>query len=375
MINTRKIQKLLFYHPIDWYLWVIIQLTVMVTVLHYITPTHYHYLHELYRRVYYLPIIIAAYRYGLGGGITTALVIVIIYLPHVIFQWRGTFLDNLVRFNEIILYVIIGAIAGYLSRKVQREKERYKTAAEELEYSLEKQREQNVQLSELESQLRAADRFAVLGELSASLAHELRNPMGSIRGAADILKKHCQQDDVVREFSELLSTEVERLNQVMENYLDIARKPLARAEQTDIVKVIESVVALIGPQVQKKAVRLSVDLPTQKLLTNMKEVEVRQVFLNLVINALEANTEGGTITISGERRDNNIFIKVSDTGKGISRDVLSKIFLPFYTSRKNGTGLGLAIVKRIMESAQGSISVESEENKGASFLLTFNRAK
>ena len=118
--EKNKIKKLLFYNPVDWYLWAIIQLTIMVSLLHYITPTDYHHLHELYRRLYYLPIIIAAYRYGLGGGIATALVIVAIYLPHILFQWRGAFLDNLVRFNELILYLIIGTVAGLLSRKVQK---------------------------------------------------------------------------------------------------------------------------------------------------------------------------------------------------------------------------------------------------------------
>ncbi len=371
-LRAEKIKNLLFQQPVDWYLWAVIQLTVMVTVLHYLTPTHFHHLHELYRRLYYFPIIIAAYRYGFNGGIATALSIVIVYLPHIIFQWKGSFLDNLVRFNEILLYLVIGAVAGYLSGKVQSEKNRYKKTAEELEVSLAKLRQQTAQLSDLESQLRAADRFAVLGELSASLAHELRNPMGSIRGAADILKKRCRQDDIVREFSELLSTEVERLNQVMENYLDLGRKPAGAEKQSDLANIIESVTALLEPQLRKKEVVLHVDLPPGDLVINMKDVEIRQVFLNILLNALDALSTRGRIGIHGELQDKTIIIKVSDSGDGIAPDKLSEIFVPFYTSRENGTGLGLAIVKRIMESSKGNISVESEENKGTSFSLTFN---
>ena len=284
-------------------------------------------------------------------------------------------MDNLVRFNEIVLYLVVGGIAGLLSRRVQDERDRYKRTAEELEASYHKLEAKTLQLSDMESQLRAADRLAVLGELSASMAHEVRNPLGSIKGAVDILRKRCPKDKTAQEFSDLLSMEVDRLNRVVENYLEMGRKPSGYDERSNLEKTIESVLNLAGPEIRRKQVEVRCDFPDHPLIAPMHEIEVQQVFLNLILNALAAMNEKGHIYVQGEIRDEKIFIRVTDTGRGIPPDQLKEIFQPFYTSRKHGTGLGLAIVKRIMESCGGKVEVESEENKGTTFILIFQQAE
>jgi len=359
----------------DWTFWTVIGLVISISCFHYITPIKYYYLHELYRRLYYIPIIIAAFRYSLTGGITTSVAIGLIYLPHVVFQWRGSFLDNFVRFNEIILYLVVGGVAGFLSSRLRNETDRYKKTAERLEESYKKLEAQTFKLAEMESQLRAADRLAVLGELTASLAHEVRNPLGSIKGATDILKKRCPDDKTAQEFAGVLTKEVNRLNGVVENYLNLSRKVSDHHKHSNIAEIIRSVLTLIGPEIRKKQIKVEIDLPEEPLIARMKEVEVRQVFLNIILNALAALDPEGQIQIEGKIADDKIFVQVMDTGKGIPSDQLEKIFLPFYTTRKDGTGLGLAIVKRIMESCGGKIAVESEETKGTIFTLIFQKAK
>ncbi len=356
-------------------MWTIVGLIIFISCFHYTTPIRYHYLHELYRRLYYIPIIIAAFRYSLTGGITTSVAIGLIYLPHVVFQWRGSFLDNFVRFNEIILYLVVGSVAGFLSLRFRNETDRYKKTAEKLEESYKKLEAQTFKLAEMESQLRAADRLAVLGELTASLAHEVRNPLSSIKGAANILKKRCPNDKTTQEFAGVLAKEVNRLNEVVENYLNLSRKVSDYQKHSDIREIIRSVLALVGPEIRKKQIKVEFDLPEEPLITYMEEVEVQQVFLNLILNALAALDPGGQIQIEGKIADGEISVQVKDTGKGIPANQLQSIFRPFYTTRKDGTGLGLAIVKRIMESSGGKIEVESKENKGTVFTLTFQKTK
>ena len=219
---------------------VLIVLIGLITVAHYVTPISKHYLHEIFRRLYYLPLIIAAFQFGRRGGLIASISISLLYLPHVMFQWSGPFLSNLVRFDEILMYLIIGNTAGFLAEGIRREKEKYRSAAEKLDKAYQQLKKQTEQMSEMEHQLRSADRLAVLGELTASLAHEVRNPLSSIKGAADILSKKCLADQTCREFSDVLSNEVNRLNSVVENYLNVARQTPVPDPVTDLIPVIES---------------------------------------------------------------------------------------------------------------------------------------
>ena len=359
----------------DVYFWMIIAIVVSITALHYFTPTHYHHLHEIYRRIYYLPIIIGAFRYDFYGGLITSLVVGLIYVPHVIFQWQGSIGDNLVRFMEIGLYLVVGCVSGLLSRRVRLEKDRYKEVAEKLSESYSKMEDQTRQLSEMEMQLRTADRLAVLGELSASLAHEVRNPLGSIKGAVDIISKRCSKDHTIQEFSSILRKEVTRLNTVVDNYLKIAHRSSGNTKRSALTEIIPSVVSLLGPEIAKRQVGVKIELPDSIFPVALTDVEAQQVFINLLLNALAAMDNGGSIIISGRSEGNKILVSIRDDGKGIPEKQLEKIFQPFYTSRRNGTGLGLAIVKRIMESAHGTIHVDSQVGVGSVLTLTFVKAE
>ena len=357
----------------DKNIWIIFGLTVVITASHYLTPTSLHHWHEVFRRLYYIPIILAAVRYGLKGGIIVSLSISLIYLPHVIFQWAGHGLHNLVRFMEVLLYLAIGVLTGFLTKRINKEKNRFKKTAEKLKISYGQLETKSNQLIEMESQLRSADRLAVLGELSASLAHEVRNPLGSIKGAVDIIAKQCRHDKTSLEFSKILQREVVRLNRVVDNYLNMTRKTSGESGQANVAEIVQLVVQLLEPEIKKRSIKITCDFPELPLLIPLSDIETQQVYLNLVLNAVSAIEKDGQVALRGNIENGLTRLIVQDNGKGILKESLNEIFRPFYSNRKNGTGLGLPIVKRIVESAGGTITVESEKNKGSSFVLTFEK--
>lgn len=361
---------------------VISLLIVFVAILHYSTPTKLYHLHELYRAFFYLPIILAAFRYQFKGGLYSAIIVIVVYLPHVVFQWGGDFLFNFSRFLEMVMYIIIGGVAGYLAERERNERNRYQQTATELEQSYKQLKIQSEKLAEMEEQLRASERLSVLGELAASLAHEVRNPLGAIWGVVEILKDECKKQGKDSEFTEILIQEVKRLNQVVENYLNLARQPKLLIKNCNLQEIVGSVIYLLNFKARKQNVQLITDLPEQPIWIKANENQLQQILINLILNSLAAIEDKGTVTIKAENRLNEktteksagfkvIQLSVIDTGQGIDPAVKEKIFNPFYTTREAGTGLGLSIVKRIADQNKWKIEVESEFGKGAAITITF----
>ena len=357
------------------FLWLVAVLIIGVSISHYLTPITHPHFHEIFRRLYFLPIILAAVRLGFIGGLITALSVCFIYLPHVIFQWSGSFEDNLVRFNEIVLFLLIGSIAGFLSDKTKKERDLYQKTAEKLDSAYKKLKLQSDEMTELEHQLRSADRLAVLGELAASLAHEVRNPLGSIKGASQIIRKRCTSDEIIQEFTQVLIDEVDRLNRVIDNYLSVAKQSAGHDEKSDLIAVIESVLQLTGPNIRKQQIQIETQWPNSRVMVPINETELRQVFLNLMLNSIAAlNPSDGKITIA-VIQNGGTKITFSDNGKGIEAKNLDKIFTPFYSTKKDGTGLGLAIVKRIVESHRGTVNAISQPGTGFTLEIIFPKVE
>jgi two-component system sensor histidine kinase HydH len=354
-------------------LFIIAALVLGISSAHYLTPVGHHQWHEIFRRLYFIPILMAAIYYGFRSGMTVAVLITLIYLPHVIFQWSGSFSVNLVRFNEIILYLLLGGLSGFLSDTTRKERDRFKKTADELEQAYLKLKEQSNQMAELEYQLKSADRLAVLGELTASLAHEVRNPLGSIRGAAEILRKRCRQDDTSQEFTKVLMAEVDRLNQVVDRYLSMTPASLSSSGSSELKAALDSVIYMLGPQFRKKQISLETDWPADRVIIPLTEVEVRQIFLNLMLNSLAVLNSKSRIKIQTEMDDSEVIIRFSDNGPGIPEAKIKMIFTPFFTTKKQGSGLGLAIVKRIIESKKGKISVQSRPGEETTFTICLPR--
>lgn len=342
---------------------------VAVSLLHYLTPLHLHYLHDIFQRLYYLPIILAAIWFGLRGGLVCSLAVSVVYAPHVLFQWGGHMILELEKYLEIVLYNIVGGVTGLLSQRERERTEELQKTAVGLEQSYKKLQEQSEQLIAIEKNLRSAEKLSTLGEMAAVLAHEIRNPLGSIRGTAEILRDDYRPGDPKYEFIDIQIKETERLNRVVEEFLRMARPAPTEMVRCRVQDELETVVLLVANDANERRVALVLEPPAAEIVVKGDGEKLRQTFLNIALNALQAMPDGGRLTIStsvyrDEEAGRMCEIRFSDSGKGISSESLGKIFEPFYTTRPDGTGLGLSISKKIIESHGGTLQVESVVGQG-----------
>jgi signal transduction histidine kinase len=226
----------------------------------------------------------------------------------------------------------------------------------------------------LEDKLNHAERLASLGEMIASVSHEIKNPLGIIRSTAEILNKRLKdQAPANKHLSEIIITETSRLNNIVREFLDFARPQVPQFTKGLINDLIETVEEFMQPEFAKYRITVENSLDSGLGPMNLDQNLLYRAFLNLFVNSVQAMPDGGTLSIStslSTKTKNQVIIRVKDTGVGISKEKLAMIFTPFYTDKNRGTGLGLAIAKNIIEEHNGSIAVESGLGKGAAFIIS-----
>ncbi len=348
---------------------VIVALAAGISALHYLTSITMHHYHDIYRRLYYIPIIFGGLWFGVRGGFLTAVLVSLVYIPHVIFQWGHHPASELEQYLEILLYNVIGLLTGFLAHREKLQKNRYLRTSQRLEESYVKLKRQADQLLETEEQLRRADRLSALGELSAGMAHEIRNPLGSIRGTAEILRDGTEKNDKRYEFAEIMVREVDRLEGVVRDFLNFARPATNGMTSVSVCDALQEVVTLTRQQALKNGVEISLKGTHPEREVSGDFEQYKQAFLNLVLNALQAMPDGGTLEISCSEADDRLRVVFADNGPGIPAELHDRIFNPFFTTRSDGTGLGLAITHRIIDGHGGRLSVESHPGEGARFIV------
>jgi len=340
-----------------------------ISLMHYLTPLHLHYLHDIFQRVYYLPIILSALWFGFRGGLTCSLVVSIAYAPHILFQWGGHLTVEMEKYLEIVLYNIVGGVTGLLSQRERERSQELQRTAEGLEESCKKLQAQSEQIITIEEQLRRSEKLSTLGEMAAVLAHEIRNPLGSIRGTAEILRDDYLPGDPKHEFIEIQIKETERLNHVVEEFLRMARPQATEMKRCSLRNELESIVTLVLNDARHRGILLTFEPPDDEITIMGDGEKLRQAFLNIIINALQATASGGRVSIELQQRDSDIEIRFNDSGSGIPPEVLDRIFDPFFTTKAEGTGLGLAVTRKIIGAHDGTLTVESESGKGTSVIV------
>jgi len=345
-----------------------------ISLLHYLTPLHLPMLHDIFQRLYYIPIILAAFWFGFRGGLTSAILVSILYAPHILFQWGAHLTMDLEKYLEIILYNVVGGITGLLSQKERDRASQLQETARGLEESNEQLRRQSELILEIEGQMRRAERLSVLGELSAAFAHEIRNPLGSIKGAAEILRDDYRPGERKYEFLEILVNETQRLDRVVEEFLKLARPRTVESGACDVMEELRNMITLVSAEAKRRGVELKLEPAALPMVTGDRE-KLRQAFLNILLNGLQATLPGGKVTITASSAydaaaGGQIEICFSDTGAGIDSATLARIFDPFFTTKEEGTGLGLAITEKIIAGHGGSIGVESEPGRGTVVKVT-----
>ncbi|HKI52372.1 MAG TPA: ATP-binding protein [Geothermobacteraceae bacterium] len=341
-------------------------LVLGISALHYGTTVDKDQFHDIYRRLYYIPIVLGGIWFCLRGGIGVALTVSLVYAPHVIFQWGHHHGMPLEQYLEMLLYNAIGLLTGLLSGREQHLTRQYRETARELEVSYDHLKSQADQILEIEEQLRRADRLSALGELAAGMAHEVRNPLASIRGAAEILQDGVAAADPRHEFSRILIQETDRLNRVVQDFLSFASPAPEDRNRLNLNQLVEEVLKLVLFQSEKSGVSVNFTPGVTPVVLGVGE-KLKQAFLNLALNAVQAMPRGGMLEVSTEKVQDQGLVRFRDTGCGIPEGELEQIFDPFFTTRRNGTGLGLAITWRIVRSHGGTIEVDSQVGGGSEF--------
>jgi two-component system sensor histidine kinase HydH len=226
------------------------------------------------------------------------------------------------------------------------------------------------EIRELQEKVRRSERLAALGRLASGVAHEIRNPLSSIKGFAQYFRDKFEVGTEDKSYADIMIQEVERLNRVITQLLDFGRPKELRLDLHPLSQILEHPLQLIRADLNKRGIKL-IESPFPEDKIKVDSDQITQAFLNIFINAMESMEGGGELRVGMVKRPEGggVEIWISDSGPGIHRENLSKIFDPFFSTKKKGTGLGLAITANIIEAHGGEISVESRKGKGTTFKI------
>jgi signal transduction histidine kinase len=356
--------------------WVIAALMAVLTLIYYAgyTPLAQaggffsnDFPHDLHRTLFLIPIIYAAITFRMRGALGTSLVFLCGMLPRTFYS---PYADPLGRPLLFVLFTAsLGVLAALLIDQVEKEEKAHTEltiAHQELSAYVQK-------LEESQEQLIRAEKLTSLGQLAASIAHEINNPLAGVLVYTQLLAKKAAGDAFKKEealnYLSKMESEVGRCSRIIRNLLDFARQTEPMLRLVDVNQVIEQVLAMVGHQAQLQNVEVvkefSPSLP--KVMADFDQLQ--QIFTNLTLNAIQAMPEGGSLTIRSSAVGDEVRVDVQDTGCGISKENMGRLFTPFFTTKVKGkgVGLGLAVVHGIIEKHKGRIKVQSEVGKGTTF--------
>ncbi len=326
-----------------------------------------------YYPIYYLPVITAALEFGPVATLLWTALASAAYcslLIPALSEFRLTSDAITLLAVRVIFLFLAGALVNRFAVENRRQVQKYQALSATLE-------ETNRQLQRAEAEARRAERLAALGQLSAGLAHEIRNPLGVIKGSAEILaqKLHSAQP-LTAELAGYISSEVNRLNGLVARFLDFARPQRVDLRPVQIPQIVDRALEAVEHQLPSARVKVERNYAgnTPELQADPQLCE--QIFVNLILNAFQAMAElppgrEAVLRLSVAPQSLNgasgVSVLVEDTGPGVPAEFREQIFNPFFTSKKDGVGLGLAIVAKIVDDHRGSIRLESGSDSGARF--------
>lgn len=334
----------------------------MATAGHYLTSPALILWHNLFQRLYYLPIIYAAIYFGWRGGLVASVCTAFCYVPHILHAWHHMPDYAMNQYAEIIVFFLVGSVTGVLADQGRKHRMQLEAASEELA-------KVNRDLQDSFEQIKRADRLSAIGQLSASLAHEIRNPLASIDGAANLIESPQTSDEMRRSSLAIIHKEIQRLNRLLTSLLDFARPRRPEFQAVEPDRLFDGIINLTGHSTREKGITISKQIPSAVPAFECDPEQMKQVILNLAINAVQAMTEPGQIVLSAQQSGASVVIRVRDQGPGIPEKDLDKIFDPFFTTKDAGTGLGLSVVHRIVTQHGGTVTAQKNPDRGMTFSL------
>jgi two-component system sensor histidine kinase HydH len=286
---------------------------------------------------------------------------------------------ELINASVVLAIVSEEQLLGMLSLRDERLREAYSSDEIELFRGVAASISVTLQNSQVYERMKERERLAALGQMAAGLAHEIRNPLGSIKGAAQVLLPIVEEtnDGSIKEFLNIIVEEVDRLNKIVSQFLDYARPYRGDPRPLDVNDVVRRTLQLLEKVEEEHKVEISTALVEGLPQVRADAEQLRQVFLNLSLNAIQATPEGGKLQVSSSLRRSTrrgataafLEVRFRDTGVGIPPSDLKSLFIPFFTTKEKGTGLGLPISQRIIENHGGTIEVRSKPGAGSTFTV------
>lgn len=308
----------------------------------------HHALHEtdLHRRLCYIPIILGALWFGVRGGLLTASVISSAVLPLAL-RFRGALSAN-ADFVEICFYFAIGTLAGILVDMKDRER---------------------AEKEQLEHELASVERMAALGRASAGIAHEVRTPLGSIQGVAEILSDDYPEGHVHRPFFDILTEECRRLGRVVDDFLDLSRPISLERANLAVETLVEGALSAVKTHTAQKRISLVGAVPSNAGSAFLDPHRIHQALVNLLRNAVQASRPEGLVELAFRWDGSWAVFEVLDRGPGLDPSDIERIFEPFFTRKKDGTGLGLPLARQVALAHGGTLLAALRSGGGAIFML------
>jgi len=349
---------------------------VLKMILSYLLVGWTHGIDTYYYPIFLIPVVSAATTFELTGVLVVTLLSMAAYfsfLPLAFLYYSDFVLTPSVLSIMCLrtsFYAIVGFLVYQQARARRQEIQRTKEAAERLA-------ESNRELRKTQVSLRRSERLAALGQLTAGLAHELRNPLGTIKASAEMLTKETVRNrpEVMSEMADYILSETDRMNGLVSNFLDFARPLEIHPVSANLRPILEDIARQQRDIAGPRGIEVRVEASTPDLKFEFDPDLIRVALVNLVQNAIQASPNGKSVELRAARKDHEMTIFVTDEGEGIQPQHLENIFNPFFTTKPQGVGLGLAIVSKIVDEHRGNINVFSEPGKGTRFEMILPAAQ
>ncbi len=365
--------------------WIIVALMAFLTLVYYIDQTplvslapfsHSFFtgVHDLHRTLFFIPIVYAAMVFGVWGSLITSFTFLCVVLPRALLF--SPYTDPLVR---AALFVILAAFIGTLVAMQLSRIEGERRARAALDKAYKELSQYDKRLRENQEQLIQAEKLTSLGQMAASIAHEVNNPLAGVLVYTQLLAKKLNSGTFTKEGAleslAKMETELIRSSRLIRNLLDFARQSPPALREVNANEVLGRALELAAHSAQLQNIQVSKELASSLPNIMADFDQLQQVSLNLIMNALQAMPKGGRLTLRTSADDNQLKIEVQDTGQGISKENMHKLFTPFFTTKEKGkgVGLGLAVAYGIIQRHKGRIEVQSKEGEGTTFTIYLPR--
>ncbi len=329
-------------YPIKWIKILAVAFMIVAVIgLHYLTPPQMRYQHAVYRMLFYLPLVLGGFWFGLRGTLAITASVISLYLIYLAGHRVSFSFDIFDKLLEMILYLVIALIIGVLV-----EKDRKKHAA-----------------------LLQAESLAAIGRTVSELAHDIKTPIIAIGGLVSQFSRSLPEDDPGRKKLGLAIQEAARLESMVNEMLEFGRPLELHPAKIDLNEIIEQCIGISEGMAERANVEIKAELDASMPSLALDVPRLKQVLLNLIANAVQASPPGESVLIKAYPMKDWGLVEVSDRGSGIKEEDQEIIFAPFFSTKRGGTGLGLAIVKKIIEAHGGKVSFRSNPETGATFVV------